>query len=208
MAGFPLTHEGGAATVAAICKHAAETKKTVRRAGHSAHAPFAPYTPSQPRASAHTLCWTRTRARRKESNELNFACRLTQSIAFTAASQHTFHPPGCYRVRPRYPQAQVHCQAHATSARLNASAQVCMNVSAPFIAMVPPFRAALLEAFKYCTYAFCNESEAEQLAKELGWTECTDTKAIALKMATLPSEVPGGLTAVVTQGAPHTPMLR
>jgi adenosine kinase len=109
MAGFPLTHEGGAATVAAICKHAAEQDKTV-----------------------------------------------------------------------------------------------CMNVSAPFIAIVPPFRAALLEALKFCTFVFCNESEAATLAENMGWTDCSDTKAIALKMATLPSEKAGGLTAVVTQGSDAT----
>eukprot|EP00310_Coccolithus_braarudii_P012643 CAMPEP_0183332116 /NCGR_PEP_ID=MMETSP0164_2-20130417/1349_1 /TAXON_ID=221442 /ORGANISM="Coccolithus pelagicus ssp braarudi, Strain PLY182g" /LENGTH=358 /DNA_ID=CAMNT_0025500757 /DNA_START=153 /DNA_END=1229 /DNA_ORIENTATION=- len=109
MAGFPLTHEGGAGTVAAICKHAAAAKKTV-----------------------------------------------------------------------------------------------CMNVSAPFICMVPPFRAALLEGLKTATYVFCNESEAEELAKQMEWTDCTDTKKIALKMAELPSDREGGLTAVVTQGSEAT----
>ena len=40
---------------------------------------------------------------------------------------------------------------------------VCMNLSAPFIVQVPPFRAALLENLKSCSYVFCNESEAAAL---------------------------------------------
>jgi len=81
---------------------------------------------------------------------------------------------------------------------------MCMNVSAPFICQVPPFRAALMEVLKYCNYVFCNESEAEELAKSLEWGEGLGAEAIAKKLATLESETRLGLTAVVTQGSEAT----
>lgn len=78
---------------------------------------------------------------------------------------------------------------------------LCMNLSAPFLAMVPPFRETLLDVFQYCNYIFMNESEAEELAKQLGW-DCAGkgSAAIAAEIAKLPSKR-GGLKAVVTQGA-------
>ena len=109
MAGFPLTHEGGAATVKVICQHALDNKKTC-----------------------------------------------------------------------------------------------CMNVSAPFLCMVPPFFAALCEALTYCAYVFCNESEAAEFAKAKGWGEGLAIPEIAKKMAAMESEARYGLIAVVTQGADKT----
>jgi len=81
---------------------------------------------------------------------------------------------------------------------------LCMNVSAPFIVQVPPFRAMLLEALKHCTYVFCNESEAEELANAMEWKDATTTEARAQKMSELPSDRADGLIAVVTQGSECT----
>ena len=36
-----------------------------------------------------------------------------------------------------------------------------INLAAPFIVQVPPFRAALLEAMPYCDFVFGNETEYE-----------------------------------------------
>jgi adenosine kinase len=78
---------------------------------------------------------------------------------------------------------------------------VCMNLSAPFIVQVPPFRAALLENLKSCSYVFCNESEAAALSGAMEWgCDEKDIPAIAKKIAALGAN----LTAVVTQGADAT----
>jgi len=89
---------------------------------------------------------------------------------------------------------------HATASR---GKIVCMNLSAPFLVQVPPFREALLEAIKFCNYVFCNESEAEALGAALEWEE-KSVDAIAVRMASLPSEKAWGLTVVVTQGSSAT----
>ena len=76
-----------------------------------------------------------------------------------------------------------------------------MNLSAPFIVQVPPFRAALLENLKSCSYVFCNESEAAALSGAMEWgCDEKDIPAIAKKIAALGAN----LTAVVTQGADAT----
>lgn len=80
---------------------------------------------------------------------------------------------------------------------------LCMNISAPFIAQVPFFRAQLLEAFVSCTHVFCNESEAAAFGEAMEWEEKT-VKEIAGKLAALDNKREGGLTAVVTQGADCT----
>jgi len=80
---------------------------------------------------------------------------------------------------------------------------VCMNVSAPFLAEVPPLRAMLIEMFAMCDFVFCNESEAVSFAKGEEWgTE--DIAEIAAKMATLPGPKAGTRKAVITQGADAT----
>jgi len=81
---------------------------------------------------------------------------------------------------------------------------VCMNVSAPFIAEF--FKEPLAAAFEYCDFIFCNESEAEALAKAVGWDGETgaDVAKIAAKIAGLPSKRKAKRTAVVTQGADAT----
>jgi len=80
---------------------------------------------------------------------------------------------------------------------------VCMNVSAPFLAEVPPLRAMLKDMFAMCDIIFCNESEAAAFAKgeEFG-TE--DIAEIAKKLAALPGPKQSTRKAVVTQGADAT----
>lgn len=87
---------------------------------------------------------------------------------------------------------------------LEADKVLCMNLSAPFLAMVPPFRECLLDLFQYCNYVFMNESEAEELAKQMSW-ECAGkgSATIAEEISKLPSKR-GGIKAVVTQGADCT----
>ena len=60
----------------------------------------------------------------------------------------------------------------------------CMNLSAPFICMVPPFREALNKALAHIDILFGNESEAEEYGKQEGLG--TDIATVALKIAALP----------------------
>lgn len=60
-----------------------------------------------------------------------------------------------------------------------------MNLSAPFIMQVPPFKATLLEALPYVDYLFGNETEAATFAETEGW-ETKDISEIALKVSQLP----------------------
>ena len=81
--------------------------------------------------------------------------------------------------------------------------KVTMNVSAPFLAEVPPLRGLLKECFAMCDVIFCNESEAAAFAKGEEWgTE--DIAEIAAKLAALPGPKAGTRKAVVTQGADAT----
>jgi len=79
-----------------------------------------------------------------------------------------------------------------------------MNLAAPFIMMVPPFKDALFAALPYVDILFGNETEYLEFskAKEFG-TE--DLKEIALKTSMLPKENgTRGRIAVITQGAEPT----
>jgi len=61
---------------------------------------------------------------------------------------------------------------------------LCMNLSAPFIVQVPPFRAALDDAMKYVDILFGNESEAAAYGEGAGCG--TDVATVALKIASMP----------------------
>ena len=80
-----------------------------------------------------------------------------------------------------------------------------MNLSAPFLMEVPPFKSAMMECMPYVDVLFGNESEAATFAKSEGW-DTTDVKEIACKASTLPKAEgakPGRLV-VFTQGMDPT----
>lgn len=60
----------------------------------------------------------------------------------------------------------------------------CMNLSAPFIIQVPPFKAALDAALPHVDFLFANETEAATFGEVSGWG--TDVGTVALKIAALP----------------------
>eukprot|EP00746_Dinoflagellata_sp_MGD_P010718 gnl/MRDRNA2_/MRDRNA2_122252_c0_seq1.p1 gnl/MRDRNA2_/MRDRNA2_122252_c0~~gnl/MRDRNA2_/MRDRNA2_122252_c0_seq1.p1 ORF type:complete len:478 (-),score=117.95 gnl/MRDRNA2_/MRDRNA2_122252_c0_seq1:103-1536(-) len=78
----------------------------------------------------------------------------------------------------------------------------CMNLSAPFIMEVPPFKECLMKTMKYIDVLFGNETEAQTFAKTEGWTE-TDIPSIAIKLSKLPKEGKPR-TVVITQGSSPT----
>jgi len=80
----------------------------------------------------------------------------------------------------------------------------CMNLSAPFIVQVPPFRAVLEDRMPYCDYLFGNETEAQAYAEAVGW-ETTDVPFIATRLSLMPMANPDKKRIVViTQGADPT----
>ncbi|CAI2177294.1 16981_t:CDS:2 [Funneliformis geosporum] len=60
-----------------------------------------------------------------------------------------------------------------------------MNLSAPFLSQVPPFKKSMNEIAPYWDMIIGNETEAEAFATSEGW-ETKDLKEIAKKMAQLP----------------------
>merc|ERR1719326_601832 len=79
----------------------------------------------------------------------------------------------------------------------------CMNLSAPFLMQVPPFKAVFVEAIPYADYLFGNETEARTWAETEGW-ETTDVAFIATRLSLIPSAKGVFRTVVITQGAEET----
>merc|ERR1712224_759214 len=78
----------------------------------------------------------------------------------------------------------------------------CLNLAAPFIMEVPPFKEALTKLIPLVDYLFGNETEALTFAKSEGWEE-TAVPEIAKKMSLLPSSK-GQRRVVITQGSDPT----
>ncbi|KAF8064558.1 ADK1 [Scenedesmus sp. PABB004] len=92
--------------------------------------------------------------------------------------------------------AATHCAEHDKA--------YAMNLSAPFIMQVPPFKAALLAALPYVDFLFGNENEAATFAESEGW-ETRDVAEIALRISRMPKANGSRCrTVVITQGAAPT----
>jgi adenosine kinase len=79
----------------------------------------------------------------------------------------------------------------------------CMNLSAPFLMQVPPFKACFVETMPYVDYLFGNETEAKIWAETEGW-ETTDIEFIATRLSLIPSAKGRKRTVVITQGCDPT----
>ncbi|KAI7844663.1 hypothetical protein COHA_001752 [Chlorella ohadii] len=80
----------------------------------------------------------------------------------------------------------------------------CLDLPAPFICEVPPFKQTLMDLMPYVDYLFGNENEARAFAKSEGW-ETEDVEEIALRIARFGKA--SGVrprTVVITQGADPT----
>merc|ERR1711972_816557 len=67
----------------------------------------------------------------------------------------------------------------------------CLNLSAPFIAQVPPFRACLQKTLPNCDYLFGNETEARAYSEAVGW-ESENVEFIATRLSLIPMNTKGG----------------
>jgi len=79
----------------------------------------------------------------------------------------------------------------------------CVNLSAPFLMQVPPFKAVFVDAIPYADYLFGNETEARTWAETEGW-DTTDVSFIATRLSLIPSAKGKYRTVVITQGAEET----
>lgn len=79
----------------------------------------------------------------------------------------------------------------------------CMNLSAPFLMQVPPFKAVFVQTLPYVDFLFGNETEAATWAETEGW-ESTDLEFIATRLSLIPSAKDRKRTVVITQGCEPT----
>merc|ERR1719440_999995 len=79
----------------------------------------------------------------------------------------------------------------------------CMNLSAPFIMQVPPFKAVLVETMPLVDFLFGNETEAQTWADTEGW-DTKDIGFIATRLSLIPSAKDKHRYVVITQGAEST----
>merc|ERR1711953_1243570 len=91
--------------------------------------------------------------------------------------------------------------AQAEAAKSGAT--YCLNLSAPFLMQVPPFKAFILESLLMVDSLFCNETEAATFAETEGWGT-SDVKFIATRLSLVPSAKGVKRTVVVTQGCDPT----
>jgi len=95
----------------------------------------------------------------------------------------------------------------ASNQTVKSGAIYCLNLSAPFIVQVPPFRACLEATLPAVDYLFGNETEARAYAEAVGW-ESEDVEFIATRLSLVPMKDKGGKSCqrkvVITQGCEAT----
>jgi adenosine kinase len=82
-------------------------------------------------------------------------------------------------------------------------AKYCMNLSAPFLMQVPPFKAFITEIMPMVDFLFCNETEALTYAETESW-DSTDISFIATRLSLIPGAKGVHRTVVITQGCDPT----
>merc|ERR1719163_167950 len=79
----------------------------------------------------------------------------------------------------------------------------CVNLSAPFLMIVPPFKAVFVELMPQVDFLFGNETEAQTWADSEGW-DSKDVAFIATRLSLIPTTKGRKRTVVITQGADPT----
>lgn len=79
----------------------------------------------------------------------------------------------------------------------------CLNLSAPFLMQVPPFKKAYDDVMPLVDILFGNETEAKAWAAVEGW-DITEVEEIATRLAAIPSSKETGRIVVITQGQEPT----
>merc|ERR550537_1923974 len=79
----------------------------------------------------------------------------------------------------------------------------CVNLSAPFLMQVPPFKAVFNELMPKVDFLFGNETEAQTWADTEGW-DTKDVAFIATRLSLIPSDKGKYRYVVMTQGSEPT----
>merc|ERR1719326_2114339 len=79
----------------------------------------------------------------------------------------------------------------------------CLNLAAPFIVQVPPFKAVIDELLPKVDFLFGNETEFQTWADTAGW-ETKDLHFVATRLSLVPSVKGRKRTVVITQGTSPT----
>merc|ERR1711924_349957 len=79
----------------------------------------------------------------------------------------------------------------------------CLNLSAPSLMQVPPFKAVFVELLPSVDILFGNETEAQTWADTEGW-DTKDVAFIATRLSLIPTTKGKKRTVVITQGADPT----
>jgi len=118
----------------------------------------------------------------------NWALVEKAQVVYSAGFFLTVSPPSMMKVA-------THC--------MEKNKLYCLNIAAPFLCQVPPFKSAMMEVMPMVDYLFGNETEAAAFAESEGWTE-KSVEAIACKMSMLPTKKAMHRTVVITQGVEPT----
>jgi len=73
----------------------------------------------------------------------------------------------------------------ASQEMLKSGGTYCLNLAAPFICQVPPFKAVIDKTLPACDYLFGNETEAQAYAEACGW-DTQDVEFIATRLSLVP----------------------
>merc|ERR1719420_2024334 len=93
--------------------------------------------------------------------------------------------------------------ALASKEAAKTGATYCMNLSAPFLMQVPPFKKVFVDTIPYVDFLFGNETEAQTWAETEGW-DTKDVSFIATRLSLIPSAKGKHRYVVITQGADST----
>lgn len=92
----------------------------------------------------------------------------------------------------------------ASQEMLSSGGTYCLNLAAPFICQVPPFRAVIDELLPCVDILFGNETEAQAYAEACGW-DSKDVEFIATRLSLVPmAGSKGPRKVVITQGCDPT----
>jgi len=91
----------------------------------------------------------------------------------------------------------------AAAEAAKSGALYCLNLSAPFLMQVPPFKSFYVEIMPQVDFLFGNETEARTWAETEGW-DSTDVAFIATRLSLMPMAKDRKRTVVITQGCDPT----
>lgn len=132
------------------------------------------------------------------ANAFSYSHLATAKVKKALEQARIVYSAGFFLTLPDGPKSIMEIAEHCSKT----GKVFCTNLAAPFIAEF--FNEPLMQLIHHAEFVFGNESEAEALAKKLGW-DSSDLTEVAAKVAALPkSSGTRGRTVVFTQGKDPT----